>query len=598
MRNRRIQISVLLTLSVNILCLPLWTECDYSGFVRTLFNKEARLDLLYSGKITRAEPFQYKVTPNPLHVTWGYGDNIHRANLTLRTRGEWETLSLWIKAQRDGEITVFFRAPEVQDEYGFFNSVLTDWRNVKINGKTVFDEPRALSFQKGVPKRISVKRNDVLEVEAEFRKHHFGIRDFTLLNSGKIWYIITGNLLVFFLIYRLLSYIRGGGIRRSDAFLLAIFFSMLFIPMIGISDAVKSVREYRKLANKPELKDILREKSDYGRQYEEWFNEHFGGRVPLMKLHDVLRNKLSNIIRAKGAIYFKENGWEFQLPLVCDVDCRPSFVQSVVQKIVQLNEFCQQNQIKFYVLEVPKKEIVYKELIRTNYGFDEKKLAKVSQTQEFIRNEVWKHQIPYIYPLKELCDAKSDFVFFKWTHHWTDWGAFIGYRELMKEITKDFPDMPVVCLNDFQKSQNWLIRDMYDESCALTPTWRLLRQFFNYGDAEIPPNRALYSYYDHNNRADMTFKVKKFIKEFSYPEGKHKVMIVGTSNNENFNHFLPYSAAQTKYIRLNMGQVKGADQFKILKLYKKDILAFKPDILVLSITTDNLPQLLDLCSTK
>lgn len=248
---------------------------------------------------------------------------------------------------------------------------------------------------------------------------------------------------------------------------------------------------------------------------------------------------------------------------------------------------------------MPKKEIVYKELIKTSYGFDEKKLAKISQTREFIRNEVWKHQIPYIYPYKELCDAaKSDFVFFKWTHHWTDWGAFIGYRELMKEITKDFPDMPVVSLNDFQKSQNWLIRDTYDESCAFTPTWRLLRQFFNYGDAEIPPNRALYSYYDHNNRADITLRVKKFIKEFSYPAGKHKVMIVGTSNNENFNHFLPYSAAQTKYIRLNMGQAKGADQFKILKLYKKDILVFKPDILVLSITTDNLPQFLDLCSTK
>ena len=56
----------LLTLSlfllINALCIPLWTECDYGGFVRTLFDKEARLDLLYTGKITRVEPFQYQVT--------------------------------------------------------------------------------------------------------------------------------------------------------------------------------------------------------------------------------------------------------------------------------------------------------------------------------------------------------------------------------------------------------------------------------------------------------------------------------------------------------------------------------------------------------
>ena len=48
----RIWITILLTLLINILCIPLWTECDYVGFVRTLFNEETRLDLLYRGKIT------------------------------------------------------------------------------------------------------------------------------------------------------------------------------------------------------------------------------------------------------------------------------------------------------------------------------------------------------------------------------------------------------------------------------------------------------------------------------------------------------------------------------------------------------------------
>ena len=370
--------------------------------------------------------------------------------------------------------------------------------------------------------------------------------------------------------------------------------------MMGISDAVKSEREGRKLAVKPEWKDILKEKSDYGRRYESWFNDHFCGRASLIKLHDVLRNQLSHIIRTGRAIYFKENGWEFRLPLVPDMDCRPSFVQSVVQNIVQLNKFCQQHQIKFYVLEVPRKEIVYKELIKTNYGFDEKKLAQVSQAQEFIRNEVRKHQIPYIHPYKELCDAaKSDFAFFKWTHHWTDWGAFVGYRALMKEVGKDFPDMPVVCLNDFQKSQNWLIRDLYSEDYGYTSTWRQLLLFFNYGDADDPPNRALYSYYDHNNRAKMVIKVGGFIKDFSYPEEKHKVMVLGSSNNEVFNYFLPYSAFQLKYIRIvSNPAARGAEQFKVMKYYKKDILDFKPDIIILSIADSNLPQLRNLCSTK
>ena len=596
--------AVFLTLFVNILCLPLWTECDYGGFVHTLFTKEAQLDLLYTGKITRAEPFQYQITPKPLHASWMYerGANVHRANLSLRARGKWQRLSLQLKAQRDGKITMLFKGPDIQDEYGFFYSVLTDWRNIKLNGKTILPKREAFSFKKPFTKQVSVKRGDVLHIEAEFRRHHFSIHDFTGLKSGKVWYIITGNLLFFSLICLLLTYLakRRESIRLGDMMLLVGFFFLLFIPLIGISDAMKSLRELRMLAVKPKLSDIFKEGSGYGRRYESWFNDHFCGRVSLMKLHDVLRNKLSSrIIRTEKALYFKESGWEFQLPLVDDWDSRPSSVQSIVQNLVQLNQFCQQHQIKLYVLEVPKKEIVYKELIRENYGFDEKKLAKVSQAQEFIRNEVRNTHIPYTYPLKALCTAmKSDFVFFKWTHHWTDWGAFVGYRELMKEISKDFPDVPVVSLNEFSKSQNWLIRDLYEESLGFIPTRRQLYQFFNYGDADDPPNRTFYNQYDHKNSDKMGFKVGKFIKDFSYPEGKHKFMLIGTSQNEVFNRFLPYSAAQFKYIRIVDNPVKLIDQFKVIKLYKKDILNFKPDILILSISTINLPRLRDLCVSK
>lgn len=74
--------AIFLTLFVNVLCLPLWTESNYCDFVRTFFNKEARLDLLYSGEITQAEPFQYKALPKPFYASWmyGIGNNVHRDN--------------------------------------------------------------------------------------------------------------------------------------------------------------------------------------------------------------------------------------------------------------------------------------------------------------------------------------------------------------------------------------------------------------------------------------------------------------------------------------------------------------------------------------
>lgn len=597
--RKRFFFALFLTLVADIFCLPLWTEYDYLSFIRTLFNKGVQIDLLYKGNITRAEPFRLKISPEPLNnISCFYGsDNLQRAVIKLRAKGKWQKLNLQLEALQDGEITMVFRGPDVHDEHDRIYSILTDWRNLKVNDHILFSGCRNFTYLECYVKQITVKKHDVLKIEAEFRRHHFSIHDFTFLKAGNLWYLITGNLLFFLLIWRLLSVstIHRGRIDRSDVFLLVTFFLCTLIPMIYISDEVKNVRENRMLAVKPTLKQILR--GGTGGGYEEWFNDHVGGRTALIKLRDIIRNMLSHVISTQKAIYLKEKGWSFVLPLESRIDGSPAFINSVVQSLVQLNQFCQQNQIKLYVMDVPRKENVYKELLSDEYGFDEKTFTRTSQVQETIRNETRKHLIPWIYPYEALRNAsKRDFVYFKWTHHWTDWGAFVGYQELMKEIRKDFPDIPVASLNDFRKSTNCFIRDDFHEDYFLG---RYLWINYNYGDGDdAPRERTQYNYYDHKRGDIVTYKVGKFTKDFSYPRGKHKIMLIGTSQNENLCHFLPYSAALTKYIRLNMGQVKGTETWKILKLYKKDILAFKPEILVLSIPSEDIPQIREFSSTK
>ncbi len=601
--KHEILFSTILTLLANILCIPLWTKLDYGSFIHTLFNKEAQLDLLYEGKTSGEAPFTLQSIPQPLNDPSPFFTNAPNrqwATLNLRTQGNWQKLSLHLKSQRDGKITLMLKGPKVFDDYGILYSVLTDWRNLKINGIVLFAEPRTLSFLEGFTKQIPIRNNDILQIEAEFCRHHFTIHDFTFLKSRNLWYLITGNLLLFFLLLRLFSVFakRHRVIGLSDALLIIVFFCCLFIPTMDISDGVKSQRENRMLAVKPKMKEILRGNVDTGGGYEKWFNDHFCGRAALVKLHDVIRNKLSYIIRTHRAVYFKEIGWDFVIPFVPDLDCRPPSLQAIVQNLLQLDLFCRQNQIKLYILEVPPKESIYKELIEDNYSFDRKQFAKVSKAKETVRSEVRNHHLPYVYPYNALRNAtKQDFVFFKCSHHWTDWGAFVGYCELMKEVCKDFPDIPIASLDDYQKSRNWLQRDDYFRDYRYPPHfWGL----FNSSDSELVPlsERVLYNYYDHKNGDKMAIQVGKHTKHFTYPDGKHKIMLLGTSQNEDFLQFLPYSSAQTKYIRLNGGQVKTADQFKVMKLYKKDILSFKPDILILSIHSNDLPRLRDLSSTK
>lgn len=600
----RILWAVILTLLINVLCLPFWTEYGYNGLIWTLFNKEARVDFVYTGdELTASPPIVFKtIHSKPIRCTQieGIDDKSKFFRLfshRLRARSNWQKVSFKVNILQDGKITIILRGPDRSDDYGSSRySVLTDWRNLRINGEEVFNEHKTLSFSKNYIKNVPIKKHEILQVDVEFRRHAFSIDDFVFPEFGKLWYIVTGNLLLFLLIYRLLSYFakkRECVRSSSDILLIGAFFCCLFIPMSDISADERSARENRMLALKPEFKEFLNDNSNTGGGYEQWFSDHFGGRSYLLKLHDFIRNKISLVIRAKEAAYFKELGWSFSLPTVLDMKYEQSLIESVTQNLLQLNQFCQQNRIKLYVLEVPSKESVYKELLANIYGFDSKKFIEVSRLQEAIRKGAQKQHIPYIYPYGALCEAaKRDLTFFKWSIHWTEWGGFVGYCELMEEIRKDFTDIPVVSLNDYRKSKNRFIRDNWIDSYELGA----LYQLFNFRDD--PHHSFFYNYYDHKDANKMKIKTAKFSKNFTYSGGKHKIMLIGSSQNDVLCRFLPYSAAELKYIRVNKGQARTADEFKIMKLYKRDILAFKPEILILSFSTKNLPKLRTLFSTK
>ena len=232
MKNVRIWIAALLTLLINVLCIPLWTECDYGGFILTLFGNETNLDLVYEGNLTGAEPFRFKSQSEfckDFLMHYDRNDR-RRAKLVLRPRKEWQKFSLHLEALQDGKITVRLRGPYIPNEYGQPYSCLTDWANFKINGKVVFSDCKTIATLKSFASKIPVKKNERLLIEVEFRRHPFSIHDFAFLQSGKLWYFVTGNLLFFFLIYRLLSWFSiRGGITISDSLLLIMFFFFLFI---------------------------------------------------------------------------------------------------------------------------------------------------------------------------------------------------------------------------------------------------------------------------------------------------------------------------------------------------------------------------------
>ena len=64
----------------------------------------------------------------------------------------------------------------------------------------------------------------------------------------------------FFITYKVVKYLARFKVEKNysriDIVFLSMFFTLLFVPMLKISDAEKSVQENRMLAKKPQLKDV------------------------------------------------------------------------------------------------------------------------------------------------------------------------------------------------------------------------------------------------------------------------------------------------------------------------------------------------------
>ncbi|MCD7780276.1 MAG: hypothetical protein LUH05_06345 [Candidatus Gastranaerophilales bacterium] len=408
-------------------------------------------------------------------------------------------------------------------------------------------------------------------------------------------FLIIG-ILSFLLFYKLTSYLAdfkiNKNVSRLDIIFLAICAALLFIPMFNINQDVKSEQENRNLAKwKPLFNKDHSINLDFGKNYESWISDRFGMRSLLISGYQWFQYAtVSRYYKTSKAYLDKKTNWEFRLPIISE-SLTSKQTDEIIDGLIEFDNFCKKNNIKLYLLVVPKKEYIYMQetfLSQNNTDNFKEPVEKIKE----------KTSIPVIYPFNELKEAsKKDYIFFKTDHHWTDWGAYTGYKALMKEIKKDYPYLKEVRQEDFDISQNNLIRSDWERNFYIGHTNRSL--------LNLPEKKALkildtkYNYYTHKNVKNMKKTVlyvsKLREKSFEYKKGADlKVLMTGTSMNEDLTEILPYTFKNTIYLRLNtVKDIPISDKFKILK---KDILDYKPDIIVLCITVENLRALKNLAS--
>jgi len=375
---------------------------------------------------------------------------------------------------------------------------------------------------------------------------------------------------------------------RIDIAFLSIFFILLFLPMSRIDNySTKAKNENRLLETyKPLINKNGSLNYNFGNDFEKFFNDRFFLRSFLISNYHFIKMLCAYKYYDTGSIvFFKDNNYVFDKKLLPRADDFPKDkVIKTAKALDRFQDWCDKNNIKLYLLVVPYNMHIYQDDIKP---LDNPKglIALNGNVNEFIKNTKTK----VIYPFDKLKEgSKKERTFFKTDHHWTDYGAFIGYQELMKEIKKDYPKIRVLGENDFDYHYSKKVRKGLDRKFGAGNQ-------LNRAGAFLLPLRSKildeeYRYFEYKDKASIVRKqfdnTHRLGEKSFYSKGTDlRVVEIGNSMNNNLLPYIEASFKNVNYFYLNdIKDRKDEEKYKIMKYYKKDILDFKPDIIVLCLT--------------
>jgi len=386
-------------------------------------------------------------------------------------------------------------------------------------------------------------------------------------------------ILSFLLFYKLFDYIADFKTikhkSRIEIIFLVAFFVILFIPLSNISQEKTSKSENRTLAiYKPFINKKGEINYNFGKNYDKYFNDRFNGRNTLIKINDKIQKTANdNFYIKNNYILNKKNGWmgdtnylkENSNTLFEEKD-----LNKALKNIERIKKFCNQNNIKLYILIAPIKEEIYsKEILDGIYDFNMYK--KSMQMKKFIKEKTG-IDILYTYDIMKNL-SKEELAYFKTDHHWTDEGAYRSYVYLMNKIKKDFPKVYIHDRNNFEYFNNKKIRVIPGRF------WKGYTYNILIEDEEYLTTS--YKYFKHKDINKISYKETDckngcWARDYKYNKDYPNLYFYGDSFTLNMLQFIPYSFNKTKNLFIPAHR-KNSN----IAIYEKDIIKNKPDILVL-----------------
>lgn len=200
--------------------------------------------------------------------------------------------------------------------------------------------------------------------------------------------------------------------------------------------------ENRAMAEKPELN--AENYAEFPDKYNSYANDHILLRNELVTVNNYIdffifqQATNANVVKGK-------NGWLFYCN-VADGDPIRSYrgldlytdeeLKALADNCVKQKAYAESLGKEFVILIAPNKERMYEEYMPEMYG-DPAEQYRAKQIADYLQANT---DVQVVYPYEALTQAKNtETLYYKSDTHWNGIGAYIGCRELLKELGIDIP---------------------------------------------------------------------------------------------------------------------------------------------------------------
>ena len=517
-----------------------------------------------------------------------------------------KSFALSFVAQKDNSTKISLDSKRYQvADFIFTSNVVYKNITLKVNNKTA--DITDFKVQKGDVVSLSFKAKNAFPTLAQLKNnHHLNI--VTVLISTLVfvvlYYVYIYKRLITPAFIKLFS-LKSLGTEKIIFYVVFCIFLVVAYLGFNVTDTI-SVTDRRELASFPNLliespvKDRQDAKNNFlqlSRINKNFFNElnsyledRFGLRNTFLEAKLLSDIALKGVVQNGNCAWNKNTNWFASLGDFMFQKYDSNFNQKLLENVNHLSSYLNAQGIQFVLVIVPETYEVYS---AENNFIDNKPTPDIEADTIKLLKE--KALCPVVYPLQDLLNAKSkDYVYFKADHHWTDFGAYIGYQKVMDAIKQElaesvhYQDINNLDWNKLPHTTSKLIRSDFDRDfmigeSALAVGLRgesHLDEEYTYYDPQLP--------YIDLQAPDGLVTYRKWHNDEGYPL---KLYTMGTSFNENLNPFFAATFKDVIYSRLNQG-ADGA-KYNVLKYTKTLREEFKPDIIVLTLSVPNLRYFTD-----